>query len=268
MSQASTETTALYLADGDRFVPTVATTGPWDRTAQHGGPSAALLARAVERVEAPVPQQVTRLTYDLLRPVPLTPLTVRTQLVQQGKRVSVVDAALIADEITVMRVSARRIRVKELDLPDGVLPDDPPPSDPGSGELAIPLGGGNAYNELGVEIRFVEGGFQHPGPGTAWARLRLPLVAGEEPSPLVRAAAAADLANGVASVLHHRDWLFINPDLTVHLARQPAGEWIALSAVTHPFGTGAGFAESALYDSTGRFGCTVQSLLLDHQRTT
>ena len=60
---------ALYLPDGDRFVPTVATTGPWDRNAQHGGPSSALLARALERVPSDDPMLVTRLTFDLLRPV-------------------------------------------------------------------------------------------------------------------------------------------------------------------------------------------------------
>src|SRR5687768_16626066 len=101
MTQASEDPVALYVPDGDRFVPTVATIGPWDRKAQHGGPAAALLARAVELVEAPVPQQVTRLTYDLWRPVPLAPLAIRTTVVRPGKRVSVVEAALVADDMEV-----------------------------------------------------------------------------------------------------------------------------------------------------------------------
>ena len=245
----------------------MATTGPWDRNAQHGGPAAALLARAVERIEASVPMQVTRLTYDLLRPVPLTPLEIRTEIVRPGKRISIVAASLLADDVEVMRVSAMRVRVADLDLPEGVTPVDPPPGIPGEGELAIPLGDGGAYNDLGCEIRFVEGGFQHYGPGTAWVRLRLPLVAGEEPSPVVRAAAAADFGNGLSSVLRMRDWLYINPDLTVHLARPPVGEWLALRSVTYPSNNGAGLAESALYDSTGRFGRSVQSLLIDRQRS-
>jgi hypothetical protein len=257
---------ALYLPDGHRFVPTEATIGPWDRHSQHGGPSAALLARAVERIDAPVPMQVTRLTYDLLRPVPLTPLEINTEVVRTGKRVSIVGATMLAGDVEVMRVSAMRVRVGDLDLPDGVNPEDPPPGEPGRGELAIPLGEGGAYNDLGCEIRFVEGGFQHFGPGAAWVRLRLPVVAGEEPSPVVRAAAAADLGNGLSSVLAMRDWLYINPDLTVHLARPPAGEWIALRSVTYPSNGGAGLAESALYDATGRFGRSVQSLLIDRQR--
>lgn len=257
---------ALYLPDGDRFVPTVATTGPWDRGAQHGGPTSALLARAVERVPSDEPMLVTRLTYDLLRPVPMEPLTIDTEVVRSSRRISVVQARLFAGETMVMRVAALRIRQGDLDLPDGVSPADVMGSEPGTGEEAIPLGGGNAYNDIGVEIRFVEGGFQHPGPGVAWVRLRRPVVAGEEPTPLQRAAATADLGNGLSSVLRQRDWLYINPDLSVHVARPPVGEWIGMRSVTYPFGSGTGMAESAMYDATGRFARATQSLLIDRQR--
>jgi hypothetical protein len=257
---------ALYLPDGGRFVPTVATTGPWDRNAQHGGPSSALLARAVEQVPSDEPVHVTRLTYDLLRPVPMTALEIRTEVVRQSRRTSVVEAGLFADDVLVMRVAALRIRAGDLELPDGVVPDDVLGGEPGAGEEAILLGGGNAYNDLGVEIRFVEGGFQHPGPGVAWVRLRLPVVAGEEPTPLQRTAAAADLGNGLSSVLRQRDWLYINPDLSVHVARPMTGEWIGMRSVTYPFGTGTGLAESAMYDATGRFARGTQSLLIDRQR--
>lgn len=257
---------ALYLPDGERYVPTVATIGPWDKGAQHGGPTSALLARAVEQVPSDEPMHVTRLTYDLLRPVPMTPLTVQTEVVRSSRRISVVEARLLDGDTVVMRVAALRIRAGDLELPDGVLPDDPPPPDPGSGTLAVSLGDGEAYNDLGVEIRFLEGGFQHAGPGTAWVRLRVPVVAGEAPTPLQRTAAAADLGNGLSSVLKMRNWLYINPDLSVHIARPPAGEWIALRAATYPFGTGTGMAESAMYDSTGRFARAAQSLLIDKQR--
>jgi hypothetical protein len=258
---------ALYLPDGDRFVPTVATTGPWDRNAQHGGPSSALLARALERMPSDEPVHVTRLTYDLLRPVPMTPLEIRTEVVRTSRRISVVEAGLFADDVLVMRAAALRIRAGDLDLPPEAAPaDDVMGSEPGTGELAIALGDGNAYNDIGVEIRFVEGGFQHLGPGVAWVRLRLPVVAGEEPTPLQRAAAAADLGNGLSSVLKMRDWIYINPDLSVHVARPPIGEWIGLRSVTHAFGSGTGLAESAMYDSTGRFARAAQSLLIDKQR--
>jgi hypothetical protein len=213
------------------------------------------------------PVHVTRLTYDLLRPVPMTPLEIRTEVVRQSRRISVVEAGLFADDVLVMRAAALRIRAGDLDLPPEAAPeDDVMGSEPGVGEEAILLNGGNAYNDIGVEIRFVEGGFQHQGPGVAWVRLRVPVVAGEEPTPLQRAAAAADLGNGLSSVLKMRDWIYINPDLSVHVARPPVGEWIGLRSVTYAFGSGTGMAESAMYDATGRFGRAAQSLLIDAQR--
>jgi len=265
MTQASADPSALYMPEGGRFIPTVATIGPWDRASQHGGPTAALLAHAIERADAPVPMHVTRITFDLLRPIPLSPIEIRTDVVRSGKRVSVVDAVMLTGDVAVMRASALRIRAADLDLPGNVLPDDGPPGAPGDGELAIELPGGPGYNDLGVEIRFLEGGFQTPGPATAWVRLRIPVVAGEDATPLLRAAAAADLGNGLSSVLPMREWRYINPDLTIHLGRPPSGEWVALKSVTYPFDTGAGLAESALYDGTGRIGRSVQSLFIDRQ---
>jgi hypothetical protein len=147
-------------------------------------------------------------------------------------------------------------------VPEETVPGDMMPGEVGGGEGAIPLG---PYNSRGVEIRFVEGGFQVPGPGIAWVRLRMPLVAGVEPSPLVRLVAAADIGNGVSSVLRQRDWLYLNPELTVHVARPPAGEWIGLRAVTYPGPAGAGLAESALYDATGRVGRGTQSIFIDRR---
>jgi hypothetical protein len=224
---------------------------------------AALLARAVERAPSLVPQQVARLTIDLLRPVPLTPLEVRTTVSRDGKRVSFVEASLLADGTEVARCAALRIRSADLPVPAEVVPGDAmPPGEVGAGTEAIELG---PFNDRGVEIRFVEGGFHLAGPGVAWIRLRRPLVAGEEPTPLIRMAAAADLGNGLSSVLKQREWMYINPELTVHVARPPVGEWIGLRSTTYPGPHGAGLAESALYDATGRIGRATQSLLFDRR---
>jgi hypothetical protein len=94
-------------------------------------------------------------------------------------------------------------------------------------------------------------------------------VAGEAPSGVQRAAAAADFGNGVSGGLPFDRFVYINPDLTVHLLRPPTGEWIGMRASSHygtaDASTGAGFAESALYDADGRVGRSVQSLLLDER---
>jgi hypothetical protein len=113
-----------------------------------------------------------------------------------------------------------------------------------------------------MEYRFVEGAFLEPGPAVVWLRMRHPLVAGEPPSPLARVLVAADAGNGVSTTLDYRRFLFINTELTVHLVREPAGEWVCLDAITRRSGHGAGLAECVLWDEGGRLGRAAQTLLV------
>lgn len=261
---------ALYVRDGDRYVPTTLTTGPWDPAAQHGGAPAALLVHGVEAVAAPDPVQIARLTFELMRPVPLRPLRVATEVIRPGRKVQIVQASLLDESDTeVMRATALRIRVADLDVPSQAVPDDPVPAGPEHGQRLEFAAGmapeGTAFHKDANEILFVEGGFDRPGPATGWIRLRQPVVADEPTSPIMRLAAAADFGNGFSWAVPRDRWIFINPDLTIHVARPPAGEWICLRSVTHPGPAGAALAESALYDAEGRVGRSVQSLLLDRR---
>lgn len=260
-------TDALYVPDGDQFVPTVLTTGPWDARAQHGGAPSALLAHLVDTVEAPGPMQVARLTYELLRPVPLTPLRHRIEILRPGRKVQLVQVSLFTEDDTeVMRATALRIRTADLPVPADTVPDDRGPGTPDAGSVRqFPnrRHEGPSYATDGCDIRFVEGGFDRPGPAAAWISLKVPVVAGVETTPLMRLAAASDYGNGLSWTLPRDGWTFINPDLTVHLTRLPEGEWVCLRSVTHPGDQGIGLAESALYDQRGRIGRAVQSLLLD-----
>ena len=116
-----------------------------------------------------------------------------------------------------------------------------------------------------MDIRFVEGAYDRPGPAIAWFALRAPVVPGEEPTPVQRAAAAADFGNGVSAALDWDRWLFINPDLTVYLERDPEGEWIGMRSRTRIATDGSGSAESVLYDERGRVGRAVQGLLVQER---
>lgn len=260
-------TDALFERDGDTYVPTALTRGPWDPGAQHGGAPAALLTRAIERTDAPSATQIVRTTLELLKPVPLTPLTVRTEVIRAGGRVQLVAASLLTNDGTeVARSTALRIRVADLALPAEVPSDAPPPPGPEHGTVLNFPGEQSdhvAFHTHANEIRFIDGGFDGPGPATGWIHLKVPVVAGEITTPAARVAAAADFGNGFSWVLPRLNWLFINPDLTVHTHRPAEGEWIGLRSHTMPGPLGAGVAESELFDSRGRLGRAVQSLYLD-----
>jgi hypothetical protein len=257
---------AIFHVDGDRAIPTAVARGPWSEHAQHGGAPAALLAGLVEQYDPGPASFVARLTIELLRPVPLAPLEIETRTIRPGKKVQWIEAKLSADGVEVARATALRLRTDDLALPvpaPAPLPIAGPDESTRfeitfAADASMPLGFWDA-----VEVRQARGSWTESGDATVWFRLRLPVVAGEEPSQLQRVAAAADFGNGVSAALERGKYLFINPDLTISLHRLPVGEWVALDATTTAEANGVGLAESALYDQQGRIGRSVQLLLVD-----
>lgn len=258
-------TEAFFTPDGDHFVPSELTRGPWNAGAQHAGPPAALIGRALERCDARDGAQVARVTYEILTPVPIAPLRVTARVVRPGRSVELLEAELTGvDGQPLVRATAWRIRTAELDLPDE-LPGraaQPPPGPEQATEAPFFDTGQDVGYHTAMEIRFVHGSFTEVGPATVWMRPRVPIVAGEQPTPLQRVLVAADSGNGVSAVLDHARFVFINTDLTVHLHRLPDGEWVCLDAITLPERHGVGMSDAALWDERGRLGRALQSLFL------
>jgi len=275
-------TEAFFVPEGDRFVPTELTRGPWDPDSQHAGPPAALIGRAIERLDAAEPMQIGRITFEILRPVPIAPLRVEARVARPGRSVELVEANLADDGGEVIRATAWRLRSTDLELPAGLASTDGPgligtsPSTlrPGFAPPGVSDARPGSFPDTGeavgyhtaMEYRFVRGDFAEPGPALCWMRMRQPLVAGEEPSPLERVLCAADSGNGVSSTLDWRRYVFINVDLTVHVHRPLDGEWVCLDAITIPEPSGVGIADTALYDERGPVGRAMQTLLVDERR--
>jgi Thioesterase-like superfamily len=246
------------LGDG-RFASSPWTTGPWDPGSQHGGPPSALLARAVERHRARADMLVARVTVEIVRPVPVAQLVVDVELLRPGRSVEMLGATLSSDGTVVARATAWRVlRTEAHTVPD--RHPQPPPL-PDHGAFVLPAGWVDGYLSA-VEWRDSRGGFLEPGPAAVWTRLRYPLVDGEEPTGLQRVLAVADSGNGVSGELDLRRWLFINPELTVHLHRAPEGEWVCLDAATAISRGGVGLATSVLSDLAGPVGVGAQALFV------
>lgn len=256
---------AFYEPAGDGILATELTRGPWDPGAQHAGPPSALLAREIERLDGGDGMQVARIAIEILRPVPIGPVSVEARVVRPGRRVQLIEASLGDADGDLMLARAWRIRAAELDLDEGARAGGAPSSPAvGSRPEFFDTGQDVGYHTA-MEWRSVRGSFVEPGPATVWMRMRHPLVAGEDPTPLQRVLIAADVGNGISAVLDWRSHVFINVDLTVHLERLPEGEWVCVDAATIPQVNGIGTAESVLFDEAGRIGRAAQSLLIDRR---
>lgn len=247
--------------------------GPWDPNALHGGPVAALVARSFEATPDGRTLHPARLTMEMRYPVPLGELTVRTMPIRPGKRVQVLGAVVTrtGDDQVLVAASLQQIRYQPLaidhDLAAVTGPDEVPALPHGQVRSRPDWGHTDvAFHSHATEHRLVRGGWDELGPTTDWIRLVVPVVEGEEPSPLQRVVAAADFGNGISAALPFGRYVFINPDLTVHLYRLPDGEWVCLDAATYVSHDGVGQAECHLFDQQGRLGHSSQSLLLEEIR--
>uniref|UniRef100_UPI000849DCC4 thioesterase family protein n=1 Tax=Actinacidiphila rubida TaxID=310780 RepID=UPI000849DCC4 len=212
---------AFYRDLGDGvFESTPATAGPWGPRTQHAGPPSALIGRAFERHEPRAGSRISRVTLELPRPVPVAELQVRVRTVRAGSRAELLEGEITSGGQQVLLARAWRTVAAPADTPvlheaPGLPLPDPQPPHAMSG---VHLDGYIAA----MEWRFASGsGFDTPGPGAAWARQRVPLVAGAADTPLTRALTLADSNWAIASALDFVRKLVINTDVTLALHRDP-----------------------------------------------
>jgi hypothetical protein len=265
VSDAVTRLEPYYLPldgpDGERFFATFSTTGPWFADAQHVGPPTALLVRALERCDARPGTQLSRVTVEVLGPVPAGEITVHATVERPGRAIALLAAEMTAGGRAVLR--ARAWRLAEGDTAAVAVGAEPPMPgrEHGTERSERPPGWLPGFMDT-LEWHFVRSWFGEIGAGCAWARQRVDLVACETPSPLQRLAVVADSGNGVAAPLDLRDWLFVNTELTVHLHRAPVGEWMGVDAHTVVGPTGLGTVSGLLFDAQGHVGRSAQGLVV------
>lgn len=259
---------SLWSRDGDHVVPSVFTRGPWDPGLLHGGAVGALLAELAQEAMDPA-FQPTRLTVDLMKPVPLQPMTWSSEVLRTGRRLQLVEVSLRFGESLVAQASLLALRPVPFEA-DGLNPGVGPPPDAPDDQ------GGQAWSIDPDAESFIGGGQDFRflpsatlGSGVGWFRLRRPVFeGGAPPTPLARAAAAADVG-GAVSARRGNEFpgavSFVNADISVHLSRPPEGEWIRLASTSRWEPSGIGWVVSDIADVGGRCGSANQALVLDRR---
>ena len=265
MSATSGAVEALYRRDGEAFVGTNATQSSWSPGSQAGGAVLALLGHVLEDVPTLTPMSLSRLTVDLVRPVPIGErLWIDHTVIREGKVIQVVDSVVRSTDSECVRARTLRIRDQELggDAALAATTDDhgvvqalPAPHQlPSTGDLPGVAG----FLGAGVELR--RNNEPLDGPSIAWVRLRVPVVAGEPIRATSRVTAPMDCVNLIGVHGLPPAVTAINPDVSAHVMRSPVGEWVALvgdtrfaSSIAH------GFSMATMIDLDGVFGVTSTS---------
>ncbi|MFL6840537.1 MAG: thioesterase family protein, partial [Bradyrhizobium sp.] len=231
----------IFRVDGNRVVTSPDAAGPWDSQMQHGSAPAALVVWAAEAIPTLVPMQIARVTIDLMRPVPVAPLTIEREVLREGRKIQLCAIRLLADGVVVVGASVLKIKAQALVLPLEI--SDVPVALPGPDQSIVEPAkfAGSPFVKC-ISMRAARGRFGVVGPGAIWFRVDQPLVESSAVSQAMRAVVAADFSNGTSAALDFREWTFINADLTVSFARQPVGEWILLDGESWIGADGAGVA--------------------------
>lgn len=256
--------------DGDPvewFTPHDHARGPWDPEACHAGPPTGLLVRALERALPAI--RLARVTVDLAKPIPMAGFWIRTELTRHGRTVGTTSATII-DGDGVARASATGMHIAVQEQPvfeatlDNSSIETPRLADSHPGIFPIQVAhhhGLPGFSGEAVRVRYPEGEGPGPGSRTVWMNTA-DLVPNESPSPFQRICPLADCGNAFSRHAEPDEVLFVNPDLTIALHRDPVGDWFGSTTVSQWQPTGIGIADAVLFDDLGLVGKALQTMIL------
>ena len=253
---------AIFRVDGNDVVTSPYAAGPWDPSMQHGSPPAALVVWAAEKIPTPVAMRVARVTVDLMRPVPVAPLTIESEVLREGRKIQLCAVRLLAEGVVVVSATVLKIKVQANELPPEAAIE--PVELPGPDQSRVERVGFllQPFRDRDVAAR-------RPRP-VRRAGARRDLVsrrpadrAGSPVSQAMRAMAAADFCNGTSAVLDFRQWTFLNADLTVNFSRSRRATGSCSMPKSWIGPDGAGLAMARLADERGYFGRAIQSLVIE-----
>lgn len=245
--------------DEHRYKPTTHVGGAWNTEEQHFSPLGGLIVHAIDRHRATQPDNglvLSRISYDILGRLALDECEIQVETIRPGRTIELVEAVVRIADRSVVRARAWFLSASDTTAVAGGPADRlPAPEELAPWALSSTWPGGYIAS---LDFRAVTQ--PKPGRATAWVTSSLDLVAGQTASPLATYLSRVDTANGIAVRQSPTEWMFPNVDLTVHLHRQPEGDWTGLDT-TVTFGpTGQGVTSTVLHDIAGPVGHAQQIL--------
>lgn len=243
-----------------RYRPTVHAEGAWQPGEQHMAPVSGVIVHALEdflaRQLRPTPLQISRITFEILGMISARDFDVGVEVLRPGRTIELVEATLVIADRPVVRARAWCLSRQDTSAVAGGQPEPLPSADGLTPWPATDLWDGGFIASL--EIRPVPG--YQPGRTQGWVHTEVDLVAEETASDLARFVGLVDTANGIATRVAPSEWMFPNVDLSLHLYRQPRGDWVGLDTTVIFGADGVGLTTSTLHDVHGALGRAEQIL--------
>lgn len=252
-------------ADTEVLTPTDAARSLWSADQMHGVAVSGAMARAIElavRARSRDDLRPARYTLDMFRPAAMSPFTVETTIVREGRRICLVDAVLVQDGEPRVRASA--IFLKPSEDPDGEVwqPVDNPGVPAGVPVLTEPTIPWFA-SEKPWSQDFAD--HQNPGRKQTWQH-GVPIVAGEDPTPFQAVASIAD-ATTMACNWGSKGVQYINTDITLSLSRLPRTAELGLRGERWSGHDGIAVGVATVFDRDGVIGQSMVTSLSNALRT-
>ncbi len=223
-------------------------------------PVAGLLIRALEQFQPREGMRLARFNFDILGLIHAGEFTLETTLLRPGRTIELLQSEMTANGRVAVRATAWRLATSNTTAVEACEDQPLDPLELAEGWEGLSIWPGGFINSL--ECRVAAG--HRPGRGRVWLRSSHEMVDGETSSALVRLLGLVDAANGVSVRVEpgSGSYLFPNVDLSLHVYREPAGEWLGLETSVTFSGDGIGLTSAVLHDATGPFGRSEQILTL------
>jgi hypothetical protein len=245
--------------DADRFEPSDIVRSNWDPAIQHGSPPMALLSKAAVDLLGDSPMRVGRLTLDILGPIPVAPVQVRSRIERPGRRISllVAEMTLPGDDRALARVTAWALATSDT---NDVATDRFAPLVEGTARPLPP----DWYGQTGFlgSVQWRPQPDDASGARVFWLSPQGRLIDGEDTTALEKLALAVDCVNGVGATLDFRRFTHMITDTILHMHRLPVGGDFAIRSLASigPDGIGANSAE--IFDRSGFIATCAQTVFV------
>ncbi|MGV9674077.1 acyl-CoA thioesterase domain-containing protein [Nocardia sp. NPDC003482] len=251
--------------DTEELHPEPGAESGWGAEHLRGPAVSGALAREAERTVATLGRadlRPVRWTLDLFRAARMRPSTTTATVRREGPRLCLVDTTLLQEGEPVARASALYLRPSE--TPGGaVWSGGTSPTPPAAG-LTPPGDRERLYLDPAHGWGGWTDGFVAAERKQIW-HFPIPVVHGEDPTPFQLAASVADVTNLISN-LGGAGLEFINPDVSLALARLPRGDELGLALTERVEHDGIAVGTAVAFDRHGVIGTVTASALANAQR--